>query len=147
MTFTCEHCGGMFPETPSGDDGAHDEAVRLWGKRGDAGGMAQICDDCFHDFMWWLYARDVMRTWVRARRIRHCGLCGGAIAIGAAMVEYTLAIIDDVKVRCTACEGAPPEDLAPLPTKEIPTVAGPVRQLQGLPLDWAPASREPGEDG
>ena len=52
LTYTCAHCGGTFDSY--NDEEAHAEAVRNWGKRGDAPGMEIICDDCHRQFMAWL---------------------------------------------------------------------------------------------
>jgi hypothetical protein len=45
-TYTCSDCGGTF-ETERSDEAAHEEAVRNFGRRGDSGGMALVCDDCY----------------------------------------------------------------------------------------------------
>ncbi len=64
MTFTCAECGGTF-EQGRPDEEAHAEAVRDFGRRGDAPGMAIVCDDCYDAIMarvrrersaWWLGA-------------------------------------------------------------------------------------------
>lgn len=52
-TFTCAHCGEMFESGRPDQEAAHAEAVTLWGRRGDAPGMAEICDDCFQEIMGW----------------------------------------------------------------------------------------------
>ena len=62
-TFTCELCGGTF-DSDQPDEAAHAEAVRLWGRRGDAGEMGVVCENCFQDVMaWW-------RAELAARRTR-----------------------------------------------------------------------------
>jgi hypothetical protein len=48
--FTCTQCGGTFTAERD-DDEAQAEALALWGKRGDAPGMAIVCDDCFVEFL------------------------------------------------------------------------------------------------
>lgn len=47
--FTCQECGRTLPKAPGpeADEAAHAEAVRNFGKRGDAPGMAIVCDDCY----------------------------------------------------------------------------------------------------
>lgn len=108
-----------------------------------------------------------MREWTRARRIRECGGCGSAIAIGAPIVEYRFPQVRRVLARCEPCEGTAPPDLAPLPERCEHAFAGSstcvkcgwappafiqraVQPLAGLPLDWKSQSsgeRVPGEEG
>jgi hypothetical protein len=52
-TFTCETCGGTFLAIRP-DDEAQAEAVHTFGVRGDAPGMAVVCDDCYREFMAWI---------------------------------------------------------------------------------------------
>lgn len=47
QTFTCGECGGTFPFDPAQDEEAHQEALHLFGERGDAPDMAIVCDDCY----------------------------------------------------------------------------------------------------
>ena len=46
MTYTCASCGIPLLVDEK-DEEKHDEAMKLWGKRGDAPGMVVVCDDCF----------------------------------------------------------------------------------------------------
>ena len=50
VTYTCEDCGGTF-ESERSDEEAQQEAVEIWGVRGDDPGMALVCDDCFNAIM------------------------------------------------------------------------------------------------
>lgn len=52
--YVCAHCHGRFNKTTEADDRAHAEAERQWGRRGDAPGMVEICDDCYREFLVWL---------------------------------------------------------------------------------------------
>jgi hypothetical protein len=49
-TFVCANCGGEFEEAWD-DEEAQAEAVRDFGKRGEAPGMAVVCDDCYKTLM------------------------------------------------------------------------------------------------
>jgi hypothetical protein len=49
-TFTCMECGGTF-NLSRPDEEAQREAVENFGVRGDAPGMAIVCDDCYHEIM------------------------------------------------------------------------------------------------
>ena len=97
------------------------------------------------------------------QRDQECGGCGKTIRRGDPLLEYTLAKLDHVKVRCVECDGPAPTDLAPLPPAKCSHVfqdstmclkcgwvppQQPVRQLAGLPLDWKSRQvpRDPGED-
>lgn len=46
MTYRCAECGGEF-EFARDDEDAQAEAVQNFGRRGDAPGMAIVCDDCY----------------------------------------------------------------------------------------------------
>jgi hypothetical protein len=48
-TFVCEQCGGTFPM--GDDEEAQAESVENFGVRGDAPGMAIVCDDCYNQIM------------------------------------------------------------------------------------------------
>ena len=49
-TYICAECGGEFTEGWS-DEEAHAEAIKTFGVRGDASGMAKVCDDCYKAIM------------------------------------------------------------------------------------------------
>lgn len=49
-TYRCAECGGEF-EYGWSDEEAHAEAEKSFGKRGDAAGMAIVCDDCYRMIM------------------------------------------------------------------------------------------------
>jgi hypothetical protein len=49
-TYTCEQCGGTF-EKGRPDEEPQAESVRNFGVRGDAPGMAIVCDDCYQEIM------------------------------------------------------------------------------------------------
>lgn len=49
-TYTCAHCGGTF-ERGWTDEEAQAESVQNFGVRGDAPGMALVCDDCYQEIM------------------------------------------------------------------------------------------------
>lgn len=49
-TYTCADCGGTFTEGWS-DEEAQAEAVKNFGVRGDAPGMAKVCDGCYREIM------------------------------------------------------------------------------------------------
>jgi hypothetical protein len=49
-TFICEECGGTFDRDPD-DEAVHAEAIRNFGVRGDAPGMAIVCDGCYRAIM------------------------------------------------------------------------------------------------
>jgi hypothetical protein len=48
--YTCADCGGTF-DTCQPDEVAQQEALEVFGKRGDAPGMAIVCDDCYRQIM------------------------------------------------------------------------------------------------
>ena len=48
--FTCDQCGRTFKRGRP-DEEAHVEALRLFGVRGDAPGMAIVCDDCYCEIL------------------------------------------------------------------------------------------------
>jgi DNA-directed RNA polymerase subunit RPC12/RpoP len=50
-TYICENCGREFPFEHEADEAAHAEAEAIFGCRGDAPGMAIVCDDCFVELM------------------------------------------------------------------------------------------------
>lgn len=50
MTFTCSDCGDTF-EAGRPDEEAQQEALENFGRRGDAPGMAIVCDDCYKEIM------------------------------------------------------------------------------------------------
>lgn len=50
-TFICAECGGEFPFDREADEAAHAEAVENFGHRGDARGMAMVCDGCYRRIM------------------------------------------------------------------------------------------------
>jgi hypothetical protein len=52
-TYRCEECRETF-EYGRPDEEAHAEALRDFGLRGDAPGMAIVCDDCYREFMQWI---------------------------------------------------------------------------------------------
>jgi hypothetical protein len=54
--YTCDECGGEFVSERSQEE-AHAECESNWGVRGDAPGMAIVCDDCY---------KKIMSTLVRA---------------------------------------------------------------------------------
>jgi DNA-directed RNA polymerase subunit RPC12/RpoP len=49
-SYTCSDCGQTF-DTARPDEEAQQEAVANFGKRGDAPGMAIVCDDCYREIM------------------------------------------------------------------------------------------------
>lgn len=49
-SYTCADCGGTFDEGWP-DERAQQEALEVFGKRGDAPGMAKVCDDCYREIM------------------------------------------------------------------------------------------------
>lgn len=49
-TFVCAECRGTF-ETEQPDEVAQQEALETFGRRGDAPGMAEVCDDCYRTIM------------------------------------------------------------------------------------------------
>lgn len=49
-TYRCENCGEEF-EYGWSDEDAHAEAEATFGQRGDAPGMAIVCDDCYRLLM------------------------------------------------------------------------------------------------
>lgn len=51
LTFRCAGCGLEFPFVEAADAAAHAEAERNFGQRGDAPGMAIVCDDCYRGVM------------------------------------------------------------------------------------------------
>ena len=55
--YTCELCGGAFTSGRSEEE-AQAEALRLWDRRGDAPGMAVVCEDCFQELMAWLRTKE-----------------------------------------------------------------------------------------
>lgn len=60
--YTCAHCGGRFKAEH--DDAAQAEAVAQWGQRGDAPGMAIICDECYQEFkQWYERTRQDVKRW------------------------------------------------------------------------------------
>lgn len=50
-TYVCQQCRGVFEFVDGKDEEAHEEALQIWGCRGDAPGMAIVCDDCFREIM------------------------------------------------------------------------------------------------
>ena len=48
--FTCAQCGRRFPRLGP-DEEAQAEALENFGVRGDAPGMAIVCDDCYREIM------------------------------------------------------------------------------------------------
>jgi hypothetical protein len=58
-TYTCELCGGSFVSDRP-DEAAQAEALRLWGRRGDAGDMGIVCEECFLAVMAWLRGRRLL---------------------------------------------------------------------------------------
>jgi hypothetical protein len=49
-SYVCADCGGTFDEGWP-DEQAQQEALETFGKRGDAPGMAKVCDDCYREIM------------------------------------------------------------------------------------------------
>ena len=49
-SFICDNCGGRFARNPD-DEAVHAEALENFGVRGDAPGMAIVCDGCYREIM------------------------------------------------------------------------------------------------
>ena len=104
-----------------------------------------------------------MRTWTRARLTLACGNCGTFIEKGEPLLALTLTCdtgagpVTLTKVRCVACEGPAPTDLATAEvtaetdTKQqaLDTLTRLRKLMPQLPVDYKAMSagdREPGED-
>ena len=57
-TYTCAACGGQFQKVGT-DDRANDEALANFGTANASSdpNMAEVCDDCYREFMEWLRSR------------------------------------------------------------------------------------------
>lgn len=67
--YRCSDCGGTF-ESERSDEAAHQEALIAFGRRGDAPGMAVVCDECYNDIMKRLTMKEVEDTRVNVRAER-----------------------------------------------------------------------------
>lgn len=59
-----------------------------------------------------------MTMWERARSVKHCGLCGGAIEVGQPvfLIRFDVPKRMD-RMRCEKCAGPAPQDLPDLRTQ------------------------------
>jgi hypothetical protein len=51
-TFTCDHCGGTFPDEPDEEAAATAELERDY-PGVDKSACGRLCDDCYRDFNAW----------------------------------------------------------------------------------------------
>jgi DNA-directed RNA polymerase subunit RPC12/RpoP len=58
-TYVCANCGGQFTAPPGDEEKAQAESLAMWGKRGDARGMAVVCEDCWQKIMAWYHSPGV----------------------------------------------------------------------------------------
>jgi hypothetical protein len=90
-TYTCAGCGGTFDKGWS-DEEADAESVATFGVRGDAPGMATVCDPCY---------QQIMRVAPRDAYHRHLDACAqcrnhpfNQCAVGARLLREAVDAAD-----------------------------------------------------